>query len=467
LTQEYSISVTQNDAGFTDDSTAVVTVTEAGVQKAFKEFSVPLSGSDTITFNRAGGLTDDRVSVVIKSGGMLVTSITKTIYKDREQFEENVVEASTNAPKVDEYYSPYNVESFCRYSSSSLGTTLLRQVHRATVTLSETSRVVIVAVDEDDTFRSFEEYDLPSGTYTITTEHDGGSWDTMTKVNVAFGSIIVSDISKTLYYTDNIIDGTKTLQSTSSARMVIGSRITVNADFAVDKTGDYGGVDTLIEEPGWVIKHFLVNELGYDKDADIDTTTFSAASTSYGTLSYTFGFIWNGQDVQQMAAEARSTLKFVGGKWYLSVTPDTAPAATKTIANTELAGKDAMFVFEKGSVFDIENDITGTYFKTETTPGVVTDSDSTSITKYGTYKGEYSFDFIRLEAMASNVIAHYLLRNKVPLIDVEFDLFYEHFDLAVGDTFDITNPLFTGNKFWVEEIRRDKAIMKVKGKGWW
>jgi hypothetical protein len=35
-----------------------------------------------------------------------------------------------------------------------------------------------------------------------------------------------------------------------------------------------------------------------------------------------------------------------------------------------------------------------------------------------------------------------------------FPVWWEHFDLAVGDTIEIGNPLYDGRKFFIEEIRR-------------
>jgi hypothetical protein len=70
--------------------------------------------------------------------------------------------------------------------------------------------------------------------------------------------------------------------------------------------------------------------------------------------------------------------------------------------------------------------------------------------------------------MADDVLDHILLERKAPLLTVEFPVFYEHFDLAVGDTVEITNPHYTGRKWYIEKIARtDKFRATVTAREWW
>ena len=74
---------------------------------------------------------------------------------------------------------------------------------------------------------------------------------------------------------------------------------------------------------------------------------------------------------------------------------------------------------------------------------------------------------VRSQTMAEHVLAFQLLLLKNPLLIVEFQVFWEHFDLLLGHTFDIDNPLYNAVKFYIEAIDRiDKAQLKITGRQW-
>ena len=87
---------------------------------------------------------------------------------------------------------------------------------------------------------------------------------------------------------------------------------------------------------------------------------------------------------------------------------------------------------------------------------------------YGNYQGTVEFKFIRLQAMADHVLAHMLLEsNFLPLI-CRFPVFWEHFDLGVGDTFDISSGLYNAKKFYIEKFRKlDNFRAEVQALEWW
>jgi hypothetical protein len=246
-----------------------------------------------------------------------------------------------------------------------------------------------------------------------------------------------------------------------------------------DPDGNYGGLGTLIERPDYVIKHFLVQRLGY-ASGDMDSSSFSAAGTSYGTAGYAFGFSVD-QEVQpselrrRLAFECRSTLIYRGGKWYLDYLPDAAPSAVKTIDSGDLAGEKAKFVFERTEVVALANELSARYKRNYSRVGsesewdeTATASDAASKTKYDTYPMELTFEFIREATTADSVLAHILKQRKAPLLTAKFPVFYEHFDLSVGDTIDIDNPLWDGKKFFIEKIRRkDRFRAEVTAVEWW
>jgi len=247
-----------------------------------------------------------------------------------------------------------------------------------------------------------------------------------------------------------------------------------------DPDGNYGGVGNVIERPDYVIKHFLVQKLGFDID-DIDTTSFTAAGTWYGTNTYKLGFgvydeIVPSEFLNRLAFECRSTLRYIAGKWYLDVIPDTAPAAVKTISSSELAGEFSKFKFNKTPIVDIANYVTAKFKRDYSKLLAINsdwlltsvNSDAISEGKYGIYPKDFEFECIRDQATADSVLAHILLQRAVPLLIVTFPVFWEHFDLEEGDTFDIDNLLYNAKKFYIEKFKRlDKFKAEIEAIEWY
>jgi predicted ThiF/HesA family dinucleotide-utilizing enzyme len=473
LYQDYSVAVSNNSS--TDEVVGLLSVVKEGTAAAIKAFTIDTSTSETLTISSTGGSFDDEIRIAISSGehaeGLRIRSVSKTTTRKREKYKtDNTNNATATPAKEIEILKSDGTPSITTYDTTALGTTIVSETHRATIEVTTAGRFRLVSYDEstDDAF-GFKDFELRAGTHTISHEVSTGDWDSATKLIVEYGACVVTSLDKTIEYQSEITESQDTFFATASARVVVGENITVNADWAVDTIGDYGGASTLIERPDWVIKHFLIVHLGF-ASGEIASTSFTAAGTSYGTDSYAFGLIWNGELVERMAFEARSTINYSAGKWYLNRLPDTAPAATKTITKTELAGEKALFVFDKMPTYNIQNELTARYlynYKDNSFDGVVTDNDSTSKTKYGTYYGEYDFRFIRDATMAAHVLAHILLQKKDTLKDIYFDLFWEHFDLSVGDTIDITNDIYNAEKFYIEGITRNNTIAQITGKEWW
>ena len=246
-----------------------------------------------------------------------------------------------------------------------------------------------------------------------------------------------------------------------------------------------GWTDTianLIERPDHVMKHFIDVLYGFAL-TDVDTSSFSAAGTSYAgaiTGGYKFAFVIDSEItpskfLAELAFQCRSNLKYEGGKWYLNYLPDTAPSAVKTISKSELAGQFSKFTFNKTDRKDIVNDLTAKFQKNY--GGLTYDesdwlgtsivSDATSQTNYGVRPETYEFWAVRLQAMADHVIVFIKLQRKNPLLIIEFPVFWEHFNLERGDTFDIDNDLYDAKKFYLEKIERiDKFKLKISGIEW-
>ena len=284
-------------------------------------------------------------------------------------------------------------------------------------------------------------------------------------------------------------NGTVTLTGMASKEGTIISTVLVERLHAVvngyadDASGTYTGTPgAVIERPDSVIKHFLEVTSGIFGSADLDSASFSGAASWYASNGYALAFalakkVKPSQWLSQLAYESRSTLVYNNGLWSLNVISDTAPAATATISKSQLAGKDAMFIFGKTDWRKISNFLVASYDEQYTTIpgksqsgwlGTAAAEDTASQALYGIFKKEIQFEAVRTNPMAQSVLDHILLERRNPLLTVQFDIFWDNFDLAVGQTISIENDIYNGALFFIEEIRRKDAFRaRVKATGWW
>ncbi len=253
--------------------------------------------------------------------------------------------------------------------------------------------------------------------------------------------------------------------------------------YADDGYGTYTGTPgAVIGRPDAVIKHMLQVASGIFGSGDIEGDSFSAAASFYAANGYRLAFcldklIKPSQWLSQLAWESRSTLVYNDGLWRLNVVPDSAPAPVRTITKDDLAGKFGAFVFGKTDWRKIANYIVASYDRQYTTIpgksqsgwlGTATAQDAGSQGVYGVFRKDIQFEAVRLSGMAQSVLAHMLIERKNPTLTVQFDIFWENFDLNVGDTIAIQNDTFNGTVFFIEEIRRKDAFRAtVKAVEWW
>jgi hypothetical protein len=448
----------------------------------YKDHKVEGGSVTTVSVTLDGGNFDDELVVVPQDGDTFeIYDIVKSV----------VVEASLEAetpasitPEIDITNLAEHPELdhtkvrslFAEYSSSSFGT-IEKQIHAVSVDISSEADIRISSADD-----TFTEYWGVTGSDTLIHEETGGNWADWTKITILTGALRVQDITKSVeYFSDEMLDNAVPV-ATASARIVVGADITADAGFYVDESGDYGGVGTLVTRPDYVIEHFLVEELGYTA-GEIDTASFAAAGALYAAEisgGYKLAFVFTEQispieELMRMAFESRSTLKYDAGKWYLDFIPDVAPAADATIDQGKLAGQFSMFTFDKAPTWEIFNDFRARFKRVYTITdenqsdwaGVSTAADATSKSKYGTYKKDDEFRFIRSQAMADNVLAHYLTELKNPLMTIRFSVFFEYFNLSVGDTVQITNDLYNNEKFSIENAERDQETINITGRQWY
>ncbi len=259
--------------------------------------------------------------------------------------------------------------------------------------------------------------------------------------------------------------------------------------YADDANGTYTGTPgAIITQPQHVLKHFLCVPTGgvFNVNEDFDLTSFNAAGSAYAGLvpsGFNMAFVIQeeikpSRFVQKLAFEARSVLDYGGdGLWRLNVVPDLAPAAVRTIESADLAGKGAMFRFSYTSTGHIWNDISLQFCKLYSRLNIADSdwlgslevADSASQALYGLMpRNNLQFETIRDTATAQNVLNHILIERKTPHLVVEFETFWENFDLALGQTIAISNELWNGKLFFIQSItRRSAAVATIKAVGWW
>jgi hypothetical protein len=481
VSQSYSAVVENAGASATE---VRLVVTEAGVLKLVRDFLIAAGDTVTISADRLEGLSADEVKIVGRYESVKVYSIEKTVTVTASPDEDVFFTAAANIKndgfsRVPDIVVAGRSLVFLEYEDDALGA-VNSQEHTATVTESSGSaaaRVRLAAGQE-----GFVEVELvASANEDIVVRHSGGDWDSPSKVVILKGQATVESISKTVEYAGSGDASAQSLSATASARVVVGSDITVDASWHVDAAGDYAGAGTVIKRPDHVIEHWLRTYMDFTA-AEIDAATFAAAGVLYAAAisgGYRLDFVLTSKQppsstLHAMAWQSRSVVNYHAGVWFLNFIPDAAPAAVKTITKAELAGPGAMFTFSNTPVVNIVNQLTATY-KRNYLPDTnesdwaasVKKTDAASVATYGDYVLDTAFGFIRSDDMASDVADHALLERKLPLHVVEFPVFFEHFDLVLGDTIEIDNDLYDGEKYYIQEIRKaDKFRATVMAIEW-
>lgn len=366
------------------------------------------------------------------------------------------------------------------YDSTSLGE-ITRQTHTAIVTAITSATVRMIAVTSDSVHAN-EITNIDSGdNVTITLVHSQGAFHTKTAILGVGGQVRVHEISKAVNYTTDDIKDSDNSGNASTARIVIGAEVVVDADWQVDSSGAYGGSGTLITRPDNVIKHLLIEKLNFSA-TEIDSDSFIAAGSDYVAFTaagYQFGFVINQRAVpselmQRLAYESRSNLNYSFGTWYLDTIPGSGPAPIRTIRKEELAGAGAQFRFDKTPISEVGNNITTKYdpsysygFRESEWGGVITVADSASQVKYGRFDREVQLQYVRDTAMATSVSSIVLIQRSVPLLRATFPVFWTHFDLRPGQTITISNDIYSGKKYFVEKSgRNNKGVATVEVIEW-
>jgi len=322
--------------------------------------------------------------------------------------------------------------------------------------------------------------EVPGGGW-VRFSKQGGNWDDTFTLNISVGyyNSYIYEVYKEVAYT---AAGNKTGSAFRSGDIVathVVDRFHADVSGAKDPDGSYGGIGSVIERPDNVLRHFLVERAGFSPD-DIDAASFDAAGAEFAAAGYALAFrldrnIVPSRLAAEMARGCRSALGSSGGRLRLTWLPDSAPEALKSISEDELAGKGSAFNFDRTPLEDVANAITARYRRNyvrlkhdSAWDATSTASDAASQTKYGPYPREADFEFIRDSAMADSVLAQMLLSGKEPRLAAEFPVFWDHFDLAPGDTVELDSPVYGVRRFMVSSVRRtDRFRAVVTATEWW
>jgi hypothetical protein len=362
---------------------------------------------------------------------------------------------------------------------------VVSQTHTASLTELSGTAPARVRITADGL--GLREYTVPAGeTVTFTLTHDGGPWETPTRVLVLEGSVSVASLTKSMLCTSASTMSVAlphTGGAPAPARVVVGDDVTVDVTLAVDASGDYAGAGTPIERPDHVLAHLLTTEYGA-LPAEINAASFASAGAAYAAAisgGYRFGFVLTRELepsalLARLAAECRSTLLWQGGQWHLRCMPDSAPSPEAVVDAGDLAGEGAVFTFGRTELAGVVNRVTALHarrYPTHAEPsggwaGLVEDEDAASIAAFGPLPREERLIAVRGSAMAAHVVAHMLASRARPLLFVSFEVAHDLLGLEVGQTISLSGSLYDTERFFIEEIERDgSARATVRAVAWW
>jgi hypothetical protein len=495
LTQAYALTV-ENTGAEERALRAVVSHMETGAVSLSRKAYIPASTKTDLVLMETAGKWRSVITLMPEGPDIRIYKASKTLTRTALPSEGDSLARRTIGPELTSDHrtsdgtasgaalSPTGrLSAWASYPAEGPGQ-VFTQTHRADVknTGGASAVLKLISSEPGGQARAVTTHTLAAGSEaSLSHTHDGGTWETMTRVTVQSGQVSVKGLMKDVSYATEDTLSERALAHTASARAVIGNEIRVDAEWAADDaSGTYtGSPGALIERPDHVIKHFIVERMGFDL-SDIDSSSFDSAGASYAsavTDGYSMGFVINegitpSDFLRRLAFECRSTVRYQKGKWVLDFIPDIAPAPVKTISKDELAGEGSMFRFSLTPPSGLGNNLTARYRKSHDTGGsgweaIASASDTSSKTKYGTYIKEYAFGSLRDNETAEHVLEHILLEQKAPLLTVEFPVFWEHFDLEAGDTLEIENPIYNGKKFFIERIdRTDRFRAMVTAREW-
>ncbi len=227
-----------------------------------------------------------------------------------------------------------------------------------------------------------------------------------------------------------------------------------------DGAGTISGVaDALLERPDHVFKWSILNLLGLTA-SDIDSASFTQAGTDFsGAIAggYKLAGIVQGKVKiktlwQDWETNCRAYLFWDLGKAKIQFRPlneiSLPFTADKTIADNmiRLAGNGRSSIqVERSPNRNIVNAIDLHYrrdWSSKDFDSVASGSDADSITRYGRREkpGDFEFNWTRLSAQATDLVAFYLAQHKEPYDVLDMELFLDNMEIQRGDILSISPP---------------------------
>lgn len=260
------------------------------------------------------------------------------------------------------------------------------------------------------------------------TPTDGSDWDFNLKFNSGAGEAChVYEIMAGVVYEPELTKsggasktgaatGTGTLSGNSVADTVIGGQVSCDIDgYQDDGSGTYTGTPSaLIERPDHIFKHLIKGILSL-ADAQIDSTSYTASGTLYGTNSFALAVCLTEppqllQLFAKMAFQCRSLQFWEAGVHHLKYL-NPGESSVKTISGHRIDLNQLLLSYTMRT--DIKNDLSAIYDKHWSGYGtdeiksereIVEATSSDSITKYGELLKEFIFDFITGSTMAQAIL---------------------------------------------------------------
>lgn len=281
----------------------------------------------------------------------------------------------------------------------------------------------------------------------------GIDWDTGLQFFVDNkNTVLIYEVWKVVEYAPDLLkSGSVSISGNSSADTVIGGPVSVDLKgFQDDGAGTYtGAADAIIERPGHILKHMIIDRCGLTS-SQIDSTSYAAADTFYIAGSYRHAVCLtekpNPRELfAKIAFQARSLEFWEVGVHYLVHMPD-AVVTTKTIEANRI---DDGIKIQLTPRVNIVNTMSARYNKFWSTKSdidadrsVVDAVNSSSVTEFGTLESTaMDFDFIIDEAVAQDVLDFLVGIFGFPRKVVNFSGGHYNEDIERGDVLEFSEGI--------------------------
>ncbi len=219
----------------------------------------------------------------------------------------------------------------------------------------------------------------------------------------------------------------------------------------VETNGD--GTGALVENPADVIKHVLVNKLGFDENERLDADSFERARSSLEALGARFAFALTRQArasslLERLALQARCRLSFDSGKHRLAFRPDAFGEPVRALTPDSLLEGGCRM--EHSGLDDVRNRIIGYHTRDYGVGGPVSEcysavtvaEDPESQAEYGAREWELELFALRDAAYASDLLNFLADRLGKPVRRYAWSSFLRDIDLERGDIVEISDLRF-------------------------